>query len=522
VIGSGGIRRGIRCLCAVALLASPFAAPARAGGSYGGAPASPVVDTTAFQLFAWSSPPADSTSDARIAEMAALSLTLTLPALNDEGKRADNLYRLDLAAAHGMRCWIWDRRLEGALQWLPTFEDTLDSVAADYRGHPAFYGYYLGDEPPLDLWPLLRRLREALRSRDPDHPCFNNLLGYSNFNQVPGFTNYLQSFAEQVRPSMLCDDHYDFLETGDRNAFVLNTVLMHAVADPLGLPMWNILQLVPHLFYRPLGHGEMRWQVAHQLAYGARGIGYFTYWTPSPDDPSHFEPAVIDYQGMRTPWYDFLRDFNMGVRLAGEILAKSSRQRTMHSGSLPIGGTAFSADAWLAGVTGRACLGEFTGPSGQPLLLVANSDSASEQTVTLELTHASSVRVLASGSGVAVPPDRPLGWDARVPLTLAAGDFALVTFEPLAARPSPLALAPNPGRDVIRFAPVSPAAGARLDILDLGGRVLWTRSPGAGAIPLEWRGERDDGGRARPGLYFARLRSGGIVTTSRFAWLGAK
>jgi hypothetical protein len=286
--------------------------------------------------------------------------------------------------------------------------------------------------------------------------------------------------------------------------------------------MWNILQLVPHWIYRPLDHGELRWQVAHQLAYGARGIGYFTYWTPAPDNPLNFEPAVISYQGVRTPWYEFLRGFNVGVRAAGDLLAGSHRRRTTHSGSLPIGGTAFTPDAWLASVTGRACIGEFDGPGGRPLVLVANSDSASDQTVTLELAHPASVRVLASGTGVTLPADRPVGWDARVPLTLPAGDFALVTFDPLAARPSALAMAPNPGRDVIRFAPTSPGAGARLEILDLGGRVLWARSLGAGATTIEWRGERDDGGRARPGLYFARLSGGGAVTTRRFTWLGAR
>ena len=134
-------------------------------------------DTTGFVIFGWVSPPANVTTEDRIAEMAAIGLNLTLPAWLDEGCVDDNLARLDWAAAHGMRCLIWDSRFNAALQWLPTFEDTLDAIAAEYRDHPGFWGYYLGDEPKRPLWPLLGRIRESLRVRDPVHPAWNNLTG---------------------------------------------------------------------------------------------------------------------------------------------------------------------------------------------------------------------------------------------------------------------------------------------------------------------------------------------------------
>ena len=37
---------------------------------------------------------------------------------------------------------------------------------------------------------------------------------------------------------------------------------------------------MPHLSYRDPTEAELAWQVFHALAFGARGISYFTYWTP--------------------------------------------------------------------------------------------------------------------------------------------------------------------------------------------------------------------------------------------------
>src|ERR1700675_2028918 len=102
-----------------------------------------------FAIFGWVSPPADSTTDARVAEMAGAGMNLALPAWEDSGRTLDNLTRLDYAAAHGLRCIIWDRRFERFLTLgveTPAGGALIDSIVADYRDRPAFAGYYLGDE----------------------------------------------------------------------------------------------------------------------------------------------------------------------------------------------------------------------------------------------------------------------------------------------------------------------------------------------------------------------------------------
>ena len=93
--------------------------------------------------------------------------------------------------------------MNGAWHWLPTFEDTLDQIVADYKDTPAFWGYYLGDEPPSWEWPLLHRLREALRQRDPIHCSWNNLSGRLLYESRASYQDTLGAYAVAFSPAVL-------------------------------------------------------------------------------------------------------------------------------------------------------------------------------------------------------------------------------------------------------------------------------------------------------------------------------
>ncbi len=484
----------------------------------------PPPDTTEFVLFGWVSPPAESTTRARIDEMAALGFNLLLPAWLDHGCPDDDLARLDWAAADGMRCVIWDSRLMAAHTWLPSFEDTLNEVVAAYRDHPGLWGYYLGDEPPRDLWPLLARLRESLRGRDATHPGWNSLLGRGSFASGGDYLAQLRDYADAVHPVMLSDDFYAFHEGFDDPRFVENLVGLRDVAAEKGLPFWNVVQLVQHLDYRALTPGELRWQVTQCLAHGSRGIGYFTYWTPDPDTLLNWHPAILDHAGRRTAWYDFLAGFDVGVRAAGEALAHARRARTTYAGSAPPFGEAFTPNATVTHVEGRAVIGEFVGANGRPLLFVGNSDSLAARTIALDC-RTTDARLVAGGSSPALTTSPAAGF-TRLTLDLAAGDFALIE---ITGWPNlgEIDVAPNPGAGAIRFAVRTPYAGEPLDVFDLRGRRLWSRTVSTANATLVWDGRDAEGRRVPPGVYFAHLRNGSDprrapATVRRFVWLGAR
>ncbi len=481
----------------------------------------------AFTVFGWVSPPASVTTDARVAEEAGAGMGLMMPAWNDSGRRADNLARLDLAAAHGMRCVIWDARFDRFDRLdpdSPAGGALLDSIVADYRGHPAFFSFHLGDEPPRSMWPLLARLFARLRERDPGHPVWNNLHGPGPDRAA--WMGYVHDYLAQVRPDILCDDHYDFSLAGDRGLFVENAAGLNAMARAAGLPFWSIVLLVQHGAYRAVTPGELAWQVSMLLAYGARGVGYFTYWTPAPDSTWNWHPAIISYEGERTAWYPEVAELNRRVRPAGEVLAGLTWLATEHANWTPAGGTPFAPDGIVSAVAGRAALGQFVGVDGTRYLLLVNSDSLSSQTVGLSVPAARRVWQMGDSAGdwLELRPVSP-GPGRRFDFTLAPGGFALLRFggpfSALGAGRGPrLVVAPVPARKEVRLVLSGVRPSGHVEVLDVRGRRVRSWRLERSEVTLTWCGDSDSGPPVPPGFYFVRAEDGGGVSVSRLEWLG--
>jgi hypothetical protein len=480
-----------------------------------------------FYVSGWVCPPTDSTNPARIAELADAGLNLMLPGLADQGRREDNLRRLDLAAEHGIKCIVWDNRFERIDPFDPSTYGTLDSVVADYRSHPAFLAYYLVDEPrpPYDA---LGRYQELVRERDPEHSIFDNLLGRAGHYTHDQWIGETQQYVYLVKPMVVCNDHYEFRVVGDRHQFVENASGLAAIARAAGLPFWSFIQLARHGDYRDIGPGELKWQASILLAFGAHGIGYFTYWTPPPDSTIGWGPAVIDYEGRRTHWFPVVQSFDRLLRSAGDTIVGLQWLATVHAGSLPPGGIWFAPNETVETVEGRATLGYFADTTGVPYVLVANSDSLSARDVTLKLGRATRACVLDEAhDGWDSAICTPLPADRRLTLALEAGSFALVRLEgdavgSVTGGALVLDVAPTPARGRVRLAIARAGRDARVEIVDAGGRRAWSRRVPPGQSAFEWSGERDSGGRAPAGLYFARVEDARGVAARRIVWLGAR
>ena len=508
-----------------AAAAAAAAASAKASAGSVRSASQGAAELPPFALFGWVSPPNDSTTPERIAEMAELALNVLLPAWADSGRLADNLRRIRLAAGHGMRCLVWDDRFRRVYDTRELSVATVDTIVADYSGEPGFLGYYFTDEPKPEEFEVLGRIYSDLRARDPVHPAWDDMGGISAWNDWSRWDRYMRDWIAAAQPTVLCDNQYDFFPHRDRGDFVANAAGLRALSNEFGIPFWSIVLLVQHGPYRGLTPGELRWQVSHLLAYGARGVGYFTYWTPAPDPAWNWQPAVIGYDGVRGPWYGVLAAFNPGVRAAGETLAGLTWLSTQHSGSVPAGGVGFVPDNWVRSVEGRAAIGRFAGAAGERYLLVANSDSLASRTVTLWLPRARRAWRLLAAGGAWSELDAALASEGvRISVALEAGGFALIRLgpDPAPAKGPALAFGPNPARGIIRFAASRIAPGARLEITDAQGRRVWSSALGSNGAPVEWNGAREGGGSVRPGVYIARLSDAGGAATARFSWLGSR
>ncbi len=480
-----------------------------------------------FTLFGWVSPPTDSTTPARYAELAEAGFNMTVLAWGDPGTEAANRTRLACMAPTGARALLLDNRLDRALEGDPGTPALIDSICGAYESHPAFLGYYLGDEPRAIRFPLLGEWFRLLRQRDPAHPSWNNLSGRGAFATHDAFMGYLRSYVALTQPAVLCTDHYDHMNSGDRGLFIESVAGTAQVAREAGIPFWGVVLLTRHLDYREVDDGLLRWQVAQWLAHGATGIGYFTYWTPAPDPAMGWQDGMIRWHdGSRAPHYDQVRALNARLRPMGEALASLAWLTTEYTGDVPAYGVPFAPDAVVESVEGRAALGTFVADDGRPWLFVANRDSLAARTIALAVRgdrHAERMTEVGGWqalSGEATPQGR------RFTLSLAPGDFTLLRLSggcdgavagDCRAR---ITVSPEPAASRMRFALAGLSGAATFALADVSGRQLWSRTVAGDAAVVEWDGTSDAGERVRPGAYWARVVDARGAVVRRVTWLG--
>jgi len=232
--------------------------------------------------------------------------------------------------------------------------------------------------------------------------------------------------------------------------------------------------------------------------------------------------------GERTSHYDQVRSLNLRVKPLGEELAGLAWLSTEHAGGTPIGGTAFAPDSLVAAVEGRATLGTFAGPDGTPYVFVANRDSAATRFIALELLGERTAERFGDAGGWLPWPVAATASGRRLDVTLAAGDFALFRVSGSCGSftagdcHAVLGAAPNPGTNGVRFAATGVRGGSTLTLVDLSGRRVWGRVLTGDSPVVVWDGRADDGTRARPGFYWARLVDARGTVVRRVAWLGTR
>jgi hypothetical protein len=352
-----------------------------------------------------------------------------------------NLKFLAAAGAAGLKAFVHDTRIDTILNKrhphaVPLGDaDTrvLDSIIADYQGHPALAGYFLIDEPHNtgSMNHLLAAVVAHFRAHDPEHVCFINNYPIPRVNK-----NYYENFVLEVKPFTLSYDNYFFRVYAPDNPtfFLENLEIARSVALPHDLPFWVIVQAIRHtlvgsISYRQPTEAEKRFEVMQSLAFGAKGILYFTYWTPpnsgKPDIPHStiFYPAIIDRAGVPTPQYAGVTRINRDVRAIGRYLLAAESVMVYDSVTPPTSGlrapppAAPVTLAYPAAVT----VGVFT-DAAYTYTLLANRDYR-DGTVGPAMFRATTVMQLDKKSGAWV--DTGSEEHGSTEVSLAPGDAEL-------------------------------------------------------------------------------------------------
>lgn len=294
----------------------------------------------AFPISFWCGPPPEYITVPRYKEIAAAGFNYVMPPC--EGAATPELNRkiLDTARAAGLKAFLSDSRMPLSITGTANAVKNLDAIVADYAKHPAFAGYHLTDEPNANAFAGLGEVVAYLRKRDPKHPAFINLFpNYASPEQLgtPTYETYLSRYLQTVHPFALSYDHYHFLKDGDRPGFFANLLAARQAVKDSTLPFWQIVLAIPHGPYRPLTEAEKRWEAMQTLAYGGKGLMYFTYWTPG-DSSFDWGPALMKRDGTATPQYEEVKRINKDVQTIGKYLLNAIPSGVFQTGKLAPGG----------------------------------------------------------------------------------------------------------------------------------------------------------------------------------------
>ena len=298
---------------------------------------------------------------------------------------------LPRVTAMGLRCLLDDPVMRGYdLAHLPSDEQMSRDIAAIAKRHstdPTVMGFYLHDEPQLSQMAALGRIVRLLRAAMPDKLPFVNLFPYRE-GQAEWYTHYedyVRAVVDTVHSPIISYDNYSLTQAGMGDEFFVNLELVRKVALEKTLPFWSCIQSVAHFGYQVPSDATLHLQVYSALAYGARGIEYFTYFTPQ---RGNYRMGAVDHFGHRTATWDAVRRVNAELHALAPTLTRLHSVGVYHYPESPkFSQGLFSSklvrfihmvkdeDQYVPPpVAPRFVVGEFEDDQGHSFLMIVNKD----------------------------------------------------------------------------------------------------------------------------------------------------
>ncbi|RED52780.1 cohesin domain-containing protein [Cohnella phaseoli] len=196
------------------------------------------------------------------------------------------------------------------------------------------------------------------------------------------YEDYVYRWAS-TKPDILSFDFYPFAKWEEfRAGYYTNLETIRKQAQLAGIDFWSYMQSVGDNWLRDPNESEMRYQVYTNLAYGAKGYMWYTYFTP----PGH-NNALIRSDGTKNNSYYWAKAIDAEVQFLGSTLTKLTSNAVYHTGNtIPDGTTALPAHFFWQQVGEQpAVIGYFSHEDGRKYVMVVNQDYKNAQTLSFQL-----------------------------------------------------------------------------------------------------------------------------------------
>lgn len=326
------------------------------------------------------------------------------------------------------------------------YEDNAIEAIKEFGQHAAVMGFFIIDEPAGDVLNAVIQAVQIVKKHSNKLPFVNFLPYYKNIWERIRFKDYgkyICNYIEQTDVDVICYDYYAQMterQYEDPNYFT-NLKYFMDNSQKLGINFWNTLLSTAHFRYRIPSYDDMRWQVNTSLAYGAKGILYFTFYTPDNThrNETNYRQGPINWWGERTDVFYHIKDVNRELHQRwGDLFIDMDVTKVVHYPKAPLENLAsFSGDGAvsevdiLSGMDPHIIISEFKHiTDGHNYIFVVNANPRDSVYVSLGLPGVSGVeRFTVSGESYAVKNeiDTVDFFDTRLWLAPGQGELLRLT-----------------------------------------------------------------------------------------------
>jgi len=303
-----------------------------------------------------------------------------------------------------------------------TIQTLMESIT-DPEDKKAVHAIYIRDEPNASLFPKLNIWSDAIKKQGvlPYINLFPDYAGPEGLG-TKDYQEHLDQYVEICNPPYISYDNYSLFEGGrlEEDRFYGNIELIRHKSLQANIPFWNVILSNAHFNYAEPSDATLAIQVYSTLAYGGKGIGYFTYYTPQ---VGNYRLAPIDRFGHRTGTWDMMRNINLQIHSLAPVYTKLKSINVFHTGTITRNGQGIESAKLVESISNASLLvGEFSHPDGKPYVMVVNKDMHSSIVFDIELKKKGRIMIVSQFNQGRVPFQGEQKW-------LAPGCGVLLTIE---------------------------------------------------------------------------------------------
>lgn len=303
----------------------------------------------------------------------------------------------------------------------------------------ALAGYLISDEPKATKFRELGDIVRRVQALDRENFCYINLLPTygSKYLEADSYNEYVGRFLRTVPVSILSFDHYPIIsvhgELKVRTDFYENLEIIRTHAQKHDKPFWAFALATSHWGYPVPTLSHLRYQVFNNLAYGAVGIQYFTYWTLKISRPNapDFQQGPVDKDGNRTVVYERVKQINEEVQGLAGVFLGSTVVDVRHTGEeIPEGTRPYRPRAPFANIqtTGNGVAVSELTQGARRYLVMVNRDVEHPVEVDINLQTDAHVSTVEK-SGVVEPLS-----SADQTIMIGPGDIRVFTWKEISSQ----------------------------------------------------------------------------------------